>query len=163
MNFSTVYHDRAITLKVSKNPPAWAIDVRPAANVVPVTEDGKLMVMHEYKATTKEWIWTFPGGMIEDGETPAEAAKRECEEELGIRVKKVKKICVVKTNFPKTSVTYFLGFGLSKTESKGWEKIGAIKTVTVDQLYKLALNGRIQDPRTVVAILALYRKRKQLV
>lgn len=30
--------------------------------------------------------WVFPGGVVEDGETPAEAAVRECSEEAGLRV-----------------------------------------------------------------------------
>jgi mutator protein MutT len=34
--------------------------------------------------------WNFPGGHIDEGETPRQAAIRECEEEAGITPKKVK-------------------------------------------------------------------------
>ena len=31
-------------------------------------------------------MWEFPGGKVEPGETPQQALKRECEEELSIRI-----------------------------------------------------------------------------
>ncbi len=160
MKLKSVYADASVELKVSKNPPAWWFGVRPAANLLVCTEEGKILVMHEYKAAVKRWMWGFPGGMIEDGETAAQAAKRECEEELGIRVARTKKICTVKTDFPDTSVSYFLGSGIKKGERKNWEreKVGSVKEVTLEELMQLASDGTIEDPRMVATILRLDRK-----
>lgn len=157
-----VFKDRNVILKKQNHPPMWYLWVRSAANVLPVTDDGKILIMHEYKKRDKKgmWIWGFPGGIIEPGETAAKAAKRECEEELGLSVGRIEKIVEVKTYFPETSVTYFLGFNLGKGKSKGWEKIGKVKEVTVEELMQLALDAKIQDPRMVVAVLALYKKVK---
>ncbi|MBI4426687.1 MAG: NUDIX hydrolase [Candidatus Kerfeldbacteria bacterium] len=152
-----------MVLKVQKKPfPSWYIWARPAANVIPVTDDGRILLMHEYKSGTKRWIGGFPGGIIERGETAAQAARRECEEELGLRPSRLRKLTEVKTDFPDTLVTYFLGFGLKKVQAKHWasEKIGNVKKVTVKHLERLARNGKIQDPRMVVAILSLTRKKK---
>jgi ADP-ribose pyrophosphatase len=33
----------------------------------------------------KRWIWELPAGSLERGESPAHAARRECEEEIGLR------------------------------------------------------------------------------
>ena len=38
-------------------------------------------------------VWAFPGGKIEAGETPQEAAVREVEEETGYEVEAVDSIC----------------------------------------------------------------------
>lgn len=162
MKFKTIFRDKDIILKVSKHPPAKYLWVRPAATLFPMDHDGKILVQHEYKASVKRWVWSFPGGIIEPGETAAAGAKRECQEELGLKVKKVQKICEVKTVFPDTSVTYFLGSGLSKTKNSGWgtEKIGKIKRVAVSKLYTLALEHKISDPREIAAILKLFRKVK---
>lgn len=155
MKLKTVYNDQTVRLAVNESVHRWSLWIRSAANLIPVTTDNKFLIMHEFKGV---WVWGFPGGMIEPGETPMQAAKRECEEELGIKVKKTKKICVVTTLFPETSVHFFMGYGLTKTESKGWEKIGAVKKVSLKQLYQLALDGKISDPRAVVAVLKLFKK-----
>lgn len=51
---------------------------------VAIMDEGRiLMVRQWYKG---ELLWTLPGGSIEEGETPAEAAKREALEETGLTV-----------------------------------------------------------------------------
>ncbi|MBI5467267.1 MAG: NUDIX hydrolase [Candidatus Kerfeldbacteria bacterium] len=157
----TVYRDSHVHLLVQKKPfPRWDFKVRPAANVLPVTADGKILVMHEQKGSTGRWIWGFPGGIVEPGETPVQGARRECEEELGLRPGRMKKLTVVKTDFPDTQVTFFLGFDLRKVAAKHWEseKIGQVKRVSLKQLEHLARRGEIHDPRMVVAVLALVRQ-----
>lgn len=54
------------------------------AGCVISNEDGKILLVHR---NTKDWRhWEVPGGKIEPGETPEQAAKRELQEELGVEV-----------------------------------------------------------------------------
>jgi ADP-ribose pyrophosphatase YjhB (NUDIX family) len=50
-------------------------------------KDGKILLAKSPKWSNK---WTLPGGHIEPGESIMEAAKREAEEETGLRLKFVK-------------------------------------------------------------------------
>ncbi|GAA1968980.1 NUDIX domain-containing protein [Catenulispora subtropica] len=66
---------------------AWALSmpkVSVGAAVIFTDEDGRvLLVRQPYRADGK---WSFPGGVVEDDEFPADAARREALEELGLEV-----------------------------------------------------------------------------
>lgn len=47
-----------------------------------VVEDGKVLLLHR---EDENW-WEVPGGKVEDGESPTEAAVREAREEIGVEV-----------------------------------------------------------------------------
>jgi 8-oxo-dGTP pyrophosphatase MutT (NUDIX family) len=51
-------------------------------SVIPVTEDGKILITHQQQPGTGEFI-TNAGGRVENGEDPLEAIKRELLEETG--------------------------------------------------------------------------------
>lgn len=57
---------------------------RPGAScIIPVREDGKILLQKEYNYPSNSWLYQFPGGAIEAGESPQEAAARELAEEAG--------------------------------------------------------------------------------
>jgi 8-oxo-dGTP pyrophosphatase MutT (NUDIX family) len=52
-------------------------------NVVPLTPDGRMILVRQYRHGTDEVTLEIPGGMVEPGQTPEEAARRELAEETG--------------------------------------------------------------------------------
>ena len=46
--------------------------------------DGKILICRRRPADPHPLKWEFPGGKVEPGEAPAEALRRELEEELGV-------------------------------------------------------------------------------
>lgn len=58
------------------------------ALVVPVTNDGKLVLVKQYRFAVESRVLEFPAGTIELGENPEETIKREIEEETGYKAHK---------------------------------------------------------------------------
>jgi ADP-ribose pyrophosphatase len=53
------------------------------ATIVPETEDGRFIVLRQYRHGVRRVGLALPGGRIDEGEEPLEAAKRELIEEIG--------------------------------------------------------------------------------
>ena len=45
-----------------------------------------ILVCREYRMAMAQWIYNFPAGLIDPGETPEQSAKRELWEETGLRL-----------------------------------------------------------------------------
>jgi ADP-ribose pyrophosphatase len=56
-----------------------------AAMVVPVTADGRLMLIKQYRFAVQHYLLEFPAGTLEKDEDPDTTIKRELEEETGYR------------------------------------------------------------------------------
>jgi ADP-ribose pyrophosphatase len=56
-----------------------------AVIVIPVLDDGRLVLERIYRHPYRAWVTEFPAGGIEPGEDPCAAAARELEEETGYR------------------------------------------------------------------------------
>lgn len=54
--------------------------------VAVVEHQGTFLIGQRQPGTPLAGLWEFPGGKIETGESPAEAAVRECREETGMEV-----------------------------------------------------------------------------
>ena len=52
-------------------------------NVIPLTPQGNVILVKQFRFGTQDYSLEIPGGMLDDGDTPAEAASRELIEETG--------------------------------------------------------------------------------
>ena len=62
---------------------------KPPVSVAIITDGGKVL-MARRRASEGEISWVFPGGAIEAGESPEQAAVREVDEETGLKVESVR-------------------------------------------------------------------------
>lgn len=61
--------------------------------MVPFSIDGqKVLLQKEFRLATNNWVYNFPAGLIDNGETIENAAKRELKEETGVDLIKIEAV-----------------------------------------------------------------------
>src|SRR3954468_3679928 len=60
--------------------------VRHAKSVVlvPMPEPGHVILIRQYRYAVNAFLWELPAGSVDEGESPEQAARRECHEEIGL-------------------------------------------------------------------------------
>jgi 8-oxo-dGTP pyrophosphatase MutT (NUDIX family) len=67
-------------------------------NIIPVTPDHRVVMVRQYRHGSRAVTLEIPGGLVDSGDTPEEAAARELLEETGYRAEQWTKIGVANPN-----------------------------------------------------------------
>jgi ADP-ribose pyrophosphatase len=66
---------REVTVDVVRHPKSVVL--------LPVPEPGHVILIKQYRYAVNAFLWELPAGSVDEGESPEQAAKRECHEEIG--------------------------------------------------------------------------------
>jgi len=75
--------------RTGESHPFYRIDSVDWVNIVPVTSDGDIVMVKQFRHGLDDFTVEIPGGMVDPGETPAAAGARELLEETGYRAREV--------------------------------------------------------------------------
>lgn len=129
-----------------------------AAAVVPVREDGKILMVRQHRPAIERETLEIPAGSRDSvTEDTKICAARELEEETGYRSENITFLISLKTTvaFCDEFIDVYLAKDLVKTEQHldEGESID-VEAWDIEDLCKLIYQGRIQDAKTVSALLA---------
>lgn len=64
----------------------------PSVVILPIEDDGRVVLIRQYRASIDRMMWEVPAGRVDDGESADVAAARECEEEIGRAPSRVERV-----------------------------------------------------------------------
>jgi ADP-ribose pyrophosphatase len=95
----TVYEGRVFSVEVGQRtfPNGREHEVaivrhQPSVVLIPVEDDGRIVMVRQYRAPIDCLTWELPAGSLDEGESAEAAARRECEEEIGRAPERVERI-----------------------------------------------------------------------
>jgi ADP-ribose pyrophosphatase len=129
-----------------------------AAAVVPVTEDGKILMVRQYRNALERQTLEVPAGALdEEGEPGIVCAARELEEETGYRCEELEWLINVRTTvaFCNERIEVYVAKNLIPTKQHlDEDEFIELEAYTVEQLKEKIFRGEIEDGKTISAILA---------
>ena len=135
-----------------------------AAAVVPVTDDGKLLMVRQFRNALNRETLEIPAGKLDDPNEPKiECAYRELEEETGYRCEKLEYLMSMNTTvaFCDEAIDIFVARNLIPSHQHlDEDEVIFVEEWDIADLEELIYSGKMTDAKTVAAILAYARKYK---
>ena len=126
-----------------------------AAGVL-VDDPGRgVLMLWRHRFLGDEWAWEIPGGMVDAGETPEEAARRECIEESGWAPGRMRPLCRFRPIAGLSSQTFWV-FAADSAEQVGEPdpvEAERVEWIPNDEFGRIVADNEVRDGLTLVGAL----------
>ena len=124
--------------------------------LLPVLEDGKILMIQQYRYAARQYLWELVAGRVNQGESVKKAAARELKEETGYKARRFSEFLEVfpSPGFLEERMHILLAEGLTagKAEPEADEKIIS-RAFKVNELVGMMQNGELRDAKSIAGIL----------
>ena len=131
-----------------------------AAAVVPVDDEGRVLMVRQYRHATGGFILEVPAGKLDGGEDPEVCARREVEEETGHRAGRLEPLGWIWTTpgFTDERIWLYLARDLTATAQRlEDDEVLTVERVPLVEAAERAASGEIADGKSVCALLRAAR------
>ena len=156
-----IYEDRILT-DDNKEVIYDFLEHKGAAAVVPVMDDGKILMVRQFRNAIDRYTWEIPAGCRDTvDEEYVKAAGRELEEETGYRSDDLEFLIRLKTAvaFCNEQIDVFVAVNLKKSHQHlDEDEFIDVKAFELGDLKEMIFKGELQDAKTVASIMAYCNK-----
>ena len=139
------------------------IEHRGAAAMLAFDEDKKVILVRQHRFP-HGYVLEIPAGTLERGEEPVRCAFRELEEETGYRAGRMTPLITYypSIGYNTEAIHCFVASGLKKAADLKLDEDEILSVVKVDmkRLLGMIKSGKIQDSKTICAVLTYAAKKK---
>jgi ADP-ribose pyrophosphatase len=173
LNSEQIYQGKIIDLQVDevslpngKTSKREIIKHPGAVAVIALTEEGKIVMVEQYRKALEKSIVEIPAGKLEKGEEPKKTAERELEEETGYGCKNMKHLISFYTSpgFADELVHLYIAEDIYKMENANGadeDEFVELLEVSLQEAQQMIEEQRIYDAKTAYAVQYLQLKEFQ--
>jgi ADP-ribose pyrophosphatase len=140
---------REVTVDVVRHPRSVVL--------IPVPEPGHVILIRQYRYAVKTFLWELPAGSVDEGESPEQAARRECHEEINLVPETVVRLAAMypTPGYCDEEMVFFRLSNLEEpTEAAAMDEDEDIeaKTFELREARDMVRRGEIIDMKTVAGL-----------
>ncbi len=130
-----------------------------ASAVVPLKDDGTVVLIRQFRHATGGYIYEIPAGKLNPGEDPLHCAERELEEEIGYCAKRFELLSSIYTapGFTDEVIHIYRGTGLTKgRQNLDRDEVLEVVELPLRKAVDMVRLGEIRDAKTIVGLQSAY-------
>ena len=127
-------------------------------------ENGKVLLVRQYRYAYGESIYEIPAGKLEKGEDPRLSALRELEEETGVKAEKPQLLYVIypTPGYTNEKIYIYRAYAGEKVDRHLDDgEFLDVEWVPIEKVKEMLKNGEIKDGKTVIALQAYFLSEKE--
>jgi ADP-ribose pyrophosphatase len=122
----------------------------------PEEADPRVLLIRQFRHAADGFIWEVPAGRLDPGEAPEDCARRELEEETGMRAAMLERLTTIYTTpgFTDERIHLFLAHGLEAGDHRREaDEFMELHTLRWSAVMGMVAAGEIQDGKTLTSLL----------
>lgn len=160
----TIYEGKVIDLKIQevelpdgKKSKREIVKHPGAVAIIAITEDGKILLVRQFRKAMDRILVEIPAGKLERGEEPLETAKRELEEETGFVAETLRHLTSFYTSpgFADELIHIYLTENVKKgagSKQMDEDEFIDVLEVGLEEMEQLVVDQQIYDAKTIYAV-----------
>ena len=142
-----ILRERWFNEKESSEADFYVMEVGDWAVTLALTEEGKCVLVRQFRFGTKQFSWELPAGVVDPGEDPVEGGVRELYEESGYRGASARKLGTVHPNpaIQRNRCHFILVEGAKRIDggAPGPHEFFEVQEIALETLFTWARDGTI--------------------